>query len=1000
MDPSVMNKDTKHKLTKFREEHINQDVAIISICESWLKPHITDAQIYIDNYQIIRQDRVKRDCGGVLLYVHNSLPVTSSHYFDDDICEAVICYVNSIKTIFISVYRPPDTPIHSTEKLLQFMKYHIKNISSDNHLDVHVMGDFNLPEMPWNQETEPKSLSKPGQLLQCFMEDHFLSQYIEKPTRKSNILDLFLSNNSNLVLYSEVTDTSLSDHRIVKIRTTQNICTKNINQKPPIPPHSFRSLNFNKADFNKINNHLESVDWEYLETLCSIEEFPEMLRLTVLQICMLYTPIKLGNEHKVNKFVAARNILRRRKAKVKNQIAALKLKNPSAEKLIKLRAELYDLNYKIKESINNQNQQRQNIAVDRIKSNPRYFYSFARENNKLKSTVGPLLNEEGDLIHDPELMANILQQQYSSVFSDPNSSAKCDPNININLSTILETFTFTKKDIIEAIDEISINAACGANDIPANVLKNCKTNLAEPIYRLWKQSLETGCVPHIYKKQIITPIYKKSSKADPANYRPISLTSHIIKIFERLVKKSIVNHVNVNNIICSNQHGFTKHKSCFTQLVAHVEYTLLRLLENSDTDVIYLDYAKAFDKVDHEILLKKLYAYGIRGNLFKWIRSYLCDREQTVVINGKSSTPAKVISGVPQGTVLGPIFFIIYLNDINSCIQHSVVSSFADDTRIKRTINHVNDTKLLQEDLNNAITWSTKNNMMLHQDKFELLSHRADPSHALTELPFHPEFSDYITSDGSIISPTHSVKDLGVTITSELSWSKHITNITDASRKMCSWIYSVFSNRNAEVMMPLYKTLARSRAEYLCPLWNPSKVEDIKKVESIQRAFTSKINEVKHLPYWERLKKLNLMSLQRRRERYIIIQIFKIINHLAPNDIAVGFYQNERYGLMCKIPTLVKNSKSKYQKLYDESFHVTAAKLWNKIPREIKEKKTLNSFKDALSKFLMSFPDCPPIHGISSSNSLLDINTIKRSEVSNLLSKGGVEENCCMARSC
>ena len=200
-------------------------------------------------------------------------------------------------------------------------------------------------------------------------------------------------------------------------------------------------------------------------------------------------------------------------------------------------------------------------------------------------------------------------------------------------------------------------------------------------------------------------------------------------------------------------------------------------------------------------------------------------------------------------------------------------------------------------------------------------------------------------------------------------------------------------------MMPLYKTHS-SWAEYICPLWNPSKVKDIKKVESIQRAFTSRINEVKHLPYWERLKKLNLMSLQRRRERYIIIQVYKIIKHLAPNDIKVGFYQNERYGLMCKIPTLGKNSKSKYQKIYDDSFHVIAAKLWNKIPREIKEKKTLNSFKDALTKFLMSFPDCPPIHGVSSSNSLLDINTIKRSEVSKLLSRGGVEENCCMARSC
>ena len=128
-------------------------------------------------------------------------------------------------------------------------------------------------------------------------------------------------------------------------------------------------------------------------------------------------------------------------------------------------------------------------------------------------------------------------------------------------------------------------------------------------------------------------------------------------------------------------------------------------------------------------------------------------------------------------------------------------------------------------------------------------------------------------------------------------------------------------------MMPLYKTHS-SWAEYICPLWNPSKVKDIKKVESIQRAFTSRINvKVKHLPYWERLKKLNLMSLQPRRGRYII---YKVIKHLAPNDIKVGFYQNERYGMMCKVPTLAENSKSKYQKLYDHSFHVIAAILWNR----------------------------------------------------------------------
>ena len=1006
MLPSVQNPTLRYKLTKFYEEHIvSNNVPVISICETWLKPFISDAQIFLENYQIIRQDRVKRAGGGVLLYIHNSLPVTSSFYYEDDKCAAVICYVQLINAIFISIYRPPDTPADSFQNLLKFISQNIANISNNLTMDIHLMGDFNLPEMPWNHEnTTVKSSSKSAEMLSNFLDDHFLTQYVDKPTRKTNILDLFFSNNSNLVLMCNPLDTSLSDHRIVKIHTTYNIKSKPSNPKSPILPHTFRALNFNKADFVQINNHLKNIDWNELISLCNFEEFPELFHLTVLQTCMLYTPLKQENNIKQNQFIQARNILRRRKRKVKTQINAVKVKNPMAkQKLIKLRSELYDLNQKINQSIISQQDQREHVAVERIRKNPRYFYSFAREKKKMTSNIGPLLNQEGDLTDNPTEMANILQDQYASVFSDPKSTKKCIPNLIAELVSILENFEFTKKDIINAINAISVHAACGPNDIPAVVLKNCKDSLSEPILLIWQHSLATGCVPKAYKKQIITPVHKKLSKADPENYRPISLTSHIIKTFERVIKNVIVKHLEINCIICKNQHGFTKNKSCLTQLIPHIEYILLNLLNNQDTDVIYLDYAKAFDKVDHEILLHKLYAYGIRGKVLTWLEDYLSDRTQTVVINGKPSNPVPVKSGVPQGTVLGPILFLVYLNDLNTCIQDSVTSSFADDTRLKKTICNTMDTTLLQKDLNNAVTWSEKSNMVLHQNKFELLSHRADQNHQLDELPFYPEFTHYTTNDGNIISPAHAVKDLGITITNYLSWSKHISKISSDARKTASWIFSVFSNRSANIMMPLYKTLVRSRVEYNCPVWNPSKVEDIKSVESIQRSYTSKIQEVKHLDYWDRLKSLNLMSLQRRRERYVIIHVFKIMNNIAPNEIEMKFYCHHRLGLMCKIPTLVKNSKAKYQKLYDHSFHVTGARLWNKIPKEIKEKQSLDSFKEALTKFIMSFPDHPPIHGLSSNNSLLDMTMLTCNQQPVLNKDGGVdsshEERCRMARS-
>ena len=528
---------------------------------------------------------------------------------------------------------------------------------------------------------------------------------------------------------------------------------------------------------------------------------------------------------------------------------------------------------------------------------------------------------------------------------------------------------------MDAINEISENSACGEDDIPAIILKKCKASLSYPILLIWQESFRRGYIAKQFKKQIITPVHKKNSKAEPSNYRPIALTSHLIKIFERIIKKQLTLHLESNNLMCKCQHGFTKGKSCLTQLLLHIDTILNNLLENKDVDVIYLDFAKAFDKVDHQILLKKLFAYGVRGKLLTWLNCYLTNRWQTVVINGEHSYPAKVISGVPQGTVLGPILFIIYLNDLSSCIKNSVVSSFADDTRLKMAINTTDDTSLLQADLTSSIQWSEANNMELHQQKFELVIHTTGNFNTLKELPFFTEYVQYKTGDGTIMEPQDSVRDLGVTISSDLSWSPHIAAIAEDAKKMASWVLSVFADRSAETLVPLYKALIRSRLEYCGPVWNPGKVEDIKRLESIQRSFTARINTVNHLHYWDRLRSLNLMSLQRRRERYIAIQVFKILQNLTPNDLGLQFYTTTRRGVCCKVPPLVKGSKQRIQRMYDQSFKVVGAKIWNLLPQTIRQKNSLGSFKASLTKFLMLQQDNPPVPGISSSNSLLDILT-------------------------
>ena len=206
-------------------------------------------------------------------------------------------------------------------------------------------------------------------------------------------------------------------------------------------------------------------------------------------------------------------------------------------------------------------------------------------------------------------------------------------------------------------------------------------------------------VPKFYKASNVTPIYKKGSRAQGANYRNISLTSHIIKIYERILRKKIVSFLEVNKILCPNQHGFRSGRSCLTQMLSHFDDVFLGLTNNADTDAIYLDYAKAFDKVDHKLLLAKLKIYGFNDSLTKWIESFLTNRTQTVVVDGHRSRWATIKSGVPQGTVLGPILFILFINDLDKCIKYSTSRFFADDTRISKQISSVEDVAELPDPL-------------------------------------------------------------------------------------------------------------------------------------------------------------------------------------------------------------------------------------------------------------------------------------------------------------
>ena len=773
--------------------------------------------------------------------------------------------------------------------------------------------------------------------------------------------------------------TELSDHTMVKALMSFNPGTWEKAQSSYLGEMSFRSLDFNRADFDVLDAKLNAIDWEKLRDSATFEEFPAQFTSKVLDICLENVPRKQPPSGKPKIY----NSLRRKKSRLNIRLLAAKCGNDAA-RVKKLEDEIGLISYKIKEAIVQHLDESEKRAVEKIKENPKYFFSYAKSFSKVKHNISTLLNGEKKLVTDSKDLADILQTQFCSVFSDPNCPDKSMPEFALPPITSEDRELVLSTELIEdAISEVKLDSAPGPDGIPAILLKRCAGSLSRPIHLLWSESMSLGQVPSYYKTGYVTPLFKKGSRCDAANYRPVTLTSHVVKVYERVVRKHMVQYLDANNLLSEKQHGFRSNRSCLTQMLDHFDSIFEGFTQGNDTDSIYLDFAKAFDKVDTELLLQKLRRYGFHQKLIGWIQSFLTNREQVVVVNGVHSNSAKVLSGVPQGSVLGPLFFLLYINDLEEVVKSSRVSFFADDTRVSKQISCFEDCALLQADLFRVIEWAHCNNMKLHEQKFELLNHLHNRRNHSSELPFYVETLLYKVSGEDTLYPVEHVRDLGVMVSSDLSWSSHISNMVTKARSTLSWVFSVFKTRDTTIMITLYKSLVRSLLEYCCPLWDPTKITDIQMLEGVQRTFTSRIGGLKDMNYWERLAHLKLMSLQRRRERYTILMMWKILHNVVPNCCKIEFIDTSRHGTKAVIPSLSKCSSPRNQTLYDGSFAVRGPKLWDKVPAAIKAEKTFDGFKVSLSKFLALIPDHPPVSGYtcSWSNSLVDFTSTRWSDI-------------------
>ena len=452
----------------------------------------------------------------------------------------------------------------------------------------------------------------------------------------------------------------------------------------------------------------------------------------------------------------------------------------------------------------------------------------------------------------------MLSTQYSSVYSNPKEPMEDANEIfpdSYPTGHWIHNVPFNEEDIIDAIDEMRTTAAAGPDRFPAPLLKNCKHSLSKPLFFIWRRSLDTGIIPQLLKTANIIPIHKGKSQAVPANYRPVALTSHLIKLFEKVLRKYIVSYMQENELFNPGQHGFRLGRSCLSQLIAHYDRITQMLEEGQNLDVVYLDFAKAFDKVDFLVVMRKLQHLGISGKLRRWVHSFLTSRTQTVIVNGVKSDHAEVKSGVPQGSVLGPLLFLVLIGDIDKNVATSFISSFADDTRATKGIMTLEDTLALQTDLDSIYGWAEQNNMMFNFEKFECLRYGRN-----SELKTS---TGYRTMSGDQITVVNNAKDLGVTMSCDGTFRQHIYNLTDTGLKLAGWVLRTFRTRHKVPMLTLWKSLILSKLDYCSQLWNPSQTGEIQALEQVQRYFVRRISGIHHLNYWQQLRALSLYSLER-----------------------------------------------------------------------------------------------------------------------------------------
>ena len=856
----------------------------------------------------------------------------------------VQAHVSGLKILIGCVYRsgtPATAQAH--DDTLQAVLRHVAQLNFAHHI---IVGDFNYNRIAWDPDPisveEFTENSPESQFIEC-IRDTFLYQHTTEATRyrqgqRPTQLDLLFTKEEGLI--SHLTygpHLGNSDH--ISLRAGLKLKHS--------PPKKTKTIyHYDKADYKQMSQELASVPWEELLMNLNAEEAMNLLEERITDAARSHIPNHIITENdKPTPLWMNKPTLKSIKKKHHAWIRFMNTKDRkdyNTYTLARNRA-----GHAVREARKNFETK---IAAE-CRTNNKGLWRYINSRLKNKSKIQKLRRRDGTLTSSDQEAAEALNDQFFNVFTREDTSNLPSIPEKTLLTPRLTTFNVTEELVEKALLKLKTDKTPGLDGMHPRILKEVATAIKKPLTKIYNQSINESQLPKKWKDAVISPIFKKGDRLTPGNYRPVSLTSIVCKTLERIIVDQLSKHVKDNLLECHEQHGFTPGKSTVTNLLEALNIWTEALMHGIPMDIIYLDYAKAFDSVPHQRLIRQVRSYGITDKALAWVESFLANRRQKVSVNGEHSTWKPVLSGIPQGSVLGPFLFLLFVSDVPAEVNN-FISMFADDTKLfKAIIETSDDSPSLQIDIDRLIEWSCKMQMRFHPDKCHIL-HLGGSS--------NPKIEYHMAEH--ILDETETEKDLGVLVDNKLSFSQHVTGITKKANRMLGCIAHTFKYLDKDSFTLLYKSTVRPILEYASCIWSPHLKKDILMIENVQRRATRLLPDLRHLPYQGRLESLKLPTLKFRRMRTDLIQCFKIMKnidklqsqthcHLCPDKKMFHPARlSSTRGHTMKLQVLQATGPRKHY------FSTRVIPIWNKLSQATVNSTTVNQFKTGLKRDLRTHP--------------------------------------------